>query len=76
MANHYYSFDFTEMKGSEAVSMGILAINTEKSISREQLKILVKQHLQNSTGEIFISNVMRISKAEFESFNMNNKQTI
>lgn len=69
MASNYYQFDYAEMNGFEIASMGILNVELGKNISKEALRDYAKQHLKNPTANIVISNITKLTRAEFELIN-------
>lgn len=67
MANKFYQFDYAEMNGFEITNMGILNIQCNREVSREFLKEHAREHLKSPHANIIISNVTKLTKAEFES---------
>lgn len=66
MAQKFYQFDYAEMEGHQIVNLGILCIETEKLVTRDMLKEFTKEHLHNPSANILISNVIKLSKRDFE----------
>jgi hypothetical protein len=66
MANKFYQFDYAEMNGFEIQNMGILNVALGASISKEVLRDYARQHLKNPSANIVISNISKLTQAEFE----------
>lgn len=66
MANKFYQFDYAEMNGFEIENMGILNVALGASISKEVLRDYARQHLKKPSANIVISNISKLTQAEFE----------
>jgi hypothetical protein len=66
MTYKYYQFDYAEMQGSEVISLGSFPFSTDNILKAEHLKVFARNKLQKPEATIFISNIVRIEKEEFE----------
>lgn len=73
MANKFYQFDYAEMQGHDIVNLGILYFETEKIVTRDMLKEYTKGYLRNPEANILISNVIKLSKRDFEKIKSGKK---
>lgn len=66
MATKFYQVDYAQMNGSRIQQMGIFSIQSEKEISKELIREQVRQVLNEPGANIVISNISKLTRAEFD----------
>jgi|GEM_PF-2171676 len=72
MASKFYQVDYAEVNGSEIINMGIFNIQADGNISKDLLKERARQYLKDPAANIVISNITKLTRAEFESLTQKN----